>query len=159
MTEKKKDSAFKLVLMIFGIIFSVVLVPGLILGIPVGGAVVALPYSVSQEGIAMVGTVLDVAQAPFLQKAFHVCPGAGQHGTDQSTMDRGDAAEALQAGAPYNMHQHCFGIVVCCVGGGDLAGKTAKESIPGIPGGGFQALFFGCHDAASHMERDIVAVT
>ncbi len=51
MTEKKKDSAFKLVLMIFGIIFSVVLVPGLILGIPVGGAVVALPYSVSQEGI------------------------------------------------------------------------------------------------------------
>ncbi len=53
MTEKKKDSAFKLVLMIFGIIFSVVLVPGLILGIPVGGAVVALPQAVSQEGIEM----------------------------------------------------------------------------------------------------------
>lgn len=51
MAGKKKDSAFKLVLMIFGIIFSVVLVPGLIAGIPVGGAVVGLSQATSQEGI------------------------------------------------------------------------------------------------------------
>lgn len=51
MVEKKKDSAFKLVLMIFGIIFSVVLVPGLIAGIPVGGAAIGLSQAASQEGI------------------------------------------------------------------------------------------------------------
>ncbi len=51
MAGKNKDSALKLVLMIFGIIFSVVLVPGLIVGIPVGGAMVALSQTASQEGI------------------------------------------------------------------------------------------------------------
>lgn len=51
MVEKKKDNAFKLVLMIFGIIFSVVLVPGLIAGIPVGGAAIGLSQAASQEGI------------------------------------------------------------------------------------------------------------
>lgn len=51
MENRKKDSAFKTVLLIFGIIFSVVLVPGLIVGIPVGGAAVALSQSVSQEGL------------------------------------------------------------------------------------------------------------
>ncbi len=51
MVEKKKDNAFKLVLMIFGIIFSVVLVPGLIAGIPVGGAAIGLSQAASHEGI------------------------------------------------------------------------------------------------------------
>lgn len=51
MAGKKKDSAFKLVLMIFGIIFSVVLVPGLIVGIPVGGAAIGASQAASQEGI------------------------------------------------------------------------------------------------------------
>ncbi len=51
MENGKKSNAFRTVLLIFGIIFSVVLVPGLIIGIPVGGAVVALSQSVSQEGL------------------------------------------------------------------------------------------------------------
>lgn len=51
MAGKKKDSAFKLVLMIFGIIFSVVLVPGLIVGIPIGGAAIGASQAASQEGI------------------------------------------------------------------------------------------------------------
>ena len=51
MAGKKKDSAFKLVLMIFGIIFSVILVPGLIAGIPIGGAAVGLSQATSQDGI------------------------------------------------------------------------------------------------------------
>jgi len=51
MAGKKKDSAFKLVLMIFGIIFSVVLVPGLIVWGPGAGALVGVSQAVSQEGI------------------------------------------------------------------------------------------------------------
>lgn len=51
MENGKKSNAFKTVLLVFGIIFSVILVPGLILGIPVGGAVTALSQSVSQEGL------------------------------------------------------------------------------------------------------------
>ena len=45
MEEKKRSNAFRTVLLVFGIIFSVVLVPGLILGIPVGGAVVTPDYA------------------------------------------------------------------------------------------------------------------
>lgn len=48
---EKKDSALRIVLLVFGIIFSVILVPGLIIGIPVGGVMVGLSQSVSQEGI------------------------------------------------------------------------------------------------------------
>lgn len=51
MAGKKKDSAFKMVLLIFGIIFSVVLVPGLIVGIPLGGAAIGASQAASQEGI------------------------------------------------------------------------------------------------------------
>ncbi len=51
MEENKKGNTLKTVLMVFGIIFSLVLVPGLIAGIPVGGAMVALSQSVSQEEI------------------------------------------------------------------------------------------------------------
>lgn len=51
MAGKKKDSAFKLVLMIFGIIFSVVLVPGLIVWGPGAGALVGVSQAASQEGI------------------------------------------------------------------------------------------------------------
>ena len=51
MENGTKCNALKTVLLIFGIIFSVVLVPGLIVGIPVGGAVTALSQSVSQEGL------------------------------------------------------------------------------------------------------------
>ena len=51
MAGKKKDSAFKMVLLIFGIIFSVILVPGLIVGIPVGGASIGLSRAASREGI------------------------------------------------------------------------------------------------------------
>ena len=51
MEENKQSNALKTVLLVFGIIFSVILVPGLIFGIPVGGAAVALSQSVSQDGI------------------------------------------------------------------------------------------------------------
>lgn len=51
MAGKKKDSAFKLVLMIFGIIFSVVLVPGLIVWVPGAGALVGVSQAASQESI------------------------------------------------------------------------------------------------------------
>ncbi len=67
MEEKKKGNAFKTVLLVFGIIFSVVLVPGLILGIPVGGATVALSRSVSQEGIEQM-----VQEAKLSEKAYQL---------------------------------------------------------------------------------------
>lgn len=61
MEEKKRGNAFKTVLLVFGIIFSVILVPGLIVGIPVGGAAVALSQSVSQDGI---GKMVREAKLP-----------------------------------------------------------------------------------------------
>lgn len=51
MENEKKSGAAKLVLLIFGIIFSVILVPGLFLGIPVGGVVMSLSTAASQESI------------------------------------------------------------------------------------------------------------
>lgn len=67
MEEKKRSNAFRTVLLVFGIIFSVVLVPGLILGIPVGGAVVALSGSVSQDGI-----VKMVQEAKLSEKVYQL---------------------------------------------------------------------------------------
>ena len=51
MENEKKASVLQNVLLVFGIIFSIILVPGLIVGIPTGGATIALSQSVSQEGI------------------------------------------------------------------------------------------------------------
>ncbi len=58
MEEKKQNSTFKTVLFVFGVLFSIVLVPTLIVGIPVGGAATALSGAVSQESIMK--TVEDV---------------------------------------------------------------------------------------------------
>lgn len=67
MEENKQSNTLKTVLLIFGIIFSVILVPGLILGIPVGGAAVALSQSVSQEGIERI-----VKEAKLSDKAYQL---------------------------------------------------------------------------------------
>ena len=48
---EKKNSTLKTVLLVFGIIFSIILVPGLIVGIPTGGVVMSLSDAVSQEGV------------------------------------------------------------------------------------------------------------
>ncbi len=58
MEEKKQNNALKTVLFVFGVLFSIVLVPALIVGIPVGGAVTALSGAVSQDSI--MATVEDV---------------------------------------------------------------------------------------------------
>lgn len=67
MEENKKNNTLKTVLLVFGIIFSVILVPGLILGIPVGGAAVAVSQSVSQKGIERV-----VREAKLSEKAYEL---------------------------------------------------------------------------------------
>jgi len=66
-------------------------------------------------------------------------------------------AQALQAGAPDQVHQHRFGIVIGGVGGGDFAGKGTEKRIPCLPGGGFQSLFAGDDGAGPHMEGNAVA--
>lgn len=48
---ENKGSAWKTVLLVFGIIFSIVLVPGLILGIPAGGVLTSLTSAASQKSI------------------------------------------------------------------------------------------------------------
>lgn len=48
---EKKNSTLQTVLLVFGIIFSIILVPGLIVGIPTGGVVMSLSEAVSQEGV------------------------------------------------------------------------------------------------------------
>jgi len=67
MDEKKQSNTFKTVLLVFGIIFSIILVPGLILGIPVGGVTVALSQSVSQEEIEK-----TVKEAKLSEKVYQV---------------------------------------------------------------------------------------
>ena len=51
MENERTDSVWKTVLLVFGIIFSIVLVPGLILGIPVGGVITSLTSATSRESI------------------------------------------------------------------------------------------------------------
>lgn len=51
MENEKTTSVLQNVLLVFGIIFSIILVPGLLVGIPTGGITIALSQSVSQEGI------------------------------------------------------------------------------------------------------------
>ncbi len=62
MEGNKQSNTIKTVLMVFGIIFSLILVPGLIMGIPVGGAAVALSQSVSQEGIEKTVQEVNVSE-------------------------------------------------------------------------------------------------
>ena len=51
MENEKKTNPLKTVLLVFGILFSIVLVPGLILGIPGGGFIIGISSTVSQERI------------------------------------------------------------------------------------------------------------
>ena len=51
MENEKNESVAKKVLFVFGIIFSIILVPGLILGIPAGGAVTSITKAASLESI------------------------------------------------------------------------------------------------------------
>ena len=67
MEENKKSNTLKTILLVFGIIFSVILVPGLILGIPVGGAAVAVSQSVSREGIGRI-----VQEAKLSEKVYRL---------------------------------------------------------------------------------------
>ena len=67
MEDNKQKNTVKTVLLVFGIIFSVILVPGLILGIPVGGIAVAVSQSASQEGIERV-----VQEAKLSEKAYQL---------------------------------------------------------------------------------------
>ena len=56
-----------------------------------------------------------------------------------------DARQPPQSGAPHQVQQHCFGVVVGVVGGGDhgavqLTGRLLKEIVPHLPGGLLDAL-------------------
>ncbi len=68
MENKRKTNPAKMVCLIFAIIFSVILVPGLIVGIPVGGTLISASSTVSREEISsllreknVAGTVRDMA--------------------------------------------------------------------------------------------------
>jgi len=54
MENKKKNNAVKTVLMVFGIIFSIVLIPGLIVGIPAGGAAIGFSSMASQDSLVRI---------------------------------------------------------------------------------------------------------
>ena len=51
MENNAQRNTLKTVLLVFAILFSIVLVPGLIVGIPAGGVVLSLSEAVSQEGV------------------------------------------------------------------------------------------------------------
>lgn len=65
MEDNKNRSTLKTVLLVFGILFSIVFVPGLIVGIPVGGTAIALSSAVSQEN------VLRTAEEAKLSEKLH----------------------------------------------------------------------------------------
>ena len=54
MENEKKNDLVKNIFLVFGILFSIVLVPALILGIPIGGAAIGLSVTVSEEQVERV---------------------------------------------------------------------------------------------------------
>jgi len=65
MENEKKFNGVKTVLLVFGIIFSVFFVPGLIFGIPVGGALIGLSSTVSREHIENIMEEAGVSEQLF----------------------------------------------------------------------------------------------
>ena len=90
MEEKKQSNALKTVLLVFGIIFSVILVPGLILGIPVGGVAVAVSQSVSKDGI-----VKTVQEAKLSEKAYQLIMDEALAEVGDDDTLKGDYMESL----------------------------------------------------------------
>jgi len=90
MEENKQSNTLKNVLLVFGIIFSIILVPGLILGIPVGGAMVAVSQSVGKDEI-----VKTVQEAKLSEKAYQLImdEALAEIGDDDTL--RGDFMESL----------------------------------------------------------------
>lgn len=54
MENKNKSNPVKMILMVFGIIFSIVLIPGLIVGIPAGGAVIGVSGIISPDNLVRI---------------------------------------------------------------------------------------------------------
>ncbi len=62
MENKKKSNPVKMILRVFGIIFSIVLIPGLIIGIPAGGAVIGFSSMVSQDSLVRIVGEAELAE-------------------------------------------------------------------------------------------------
>ena len=114
---------------------------------------------VAQEGIGIVGAVLNTGKAPLLQEGFHLLPGDGEHGANDSAADRGDPAQAPQTGAPDQMEQQGLRIVICRVGRGDFSRQGSQKAVPGLPGCCLQPLFPRLHQAAAQVQGDVIAGT
>lgn len=62
MENEKKGNVAKSIFRVIGIVFSIVLIPGLILGIPAGGAVLGISSIVSQESLVRMVDEADLAE-------------------------------------------------------------------------------------------------
>ena len=92
-----------------------------------------------------VGAVLHPRQALGAEVLLNFRSGGGQQGADNVVPHRGDTRQAPQAGAPHQMQEHRFGIVVRVVGGGNhrtvqLSGGPLKKIVSHLPGGFLNAL-------------------
>ena len=116
-----------------------------------------MPDAVAQEFVCRVGAVLPVGQVVFLQKGLHLLPGDIQHGADDGPIHRGDAPQSLQPGAPEQVHEHGFGVVIGGVGSGDFSREGAQKRVSCLPGGGLQPLLPGTHLSAPNGEGNAVA--
>ena len=117
-----------------------------------------MPQPVTEEFVAAVGAVLHMADVVFVQKGLHLGPGHIQHGPDEPVGLWRDAAQAPQARATDQVHQHRFGVVVGGVGGGDGAIEAAKICVSRFPCRRFQPLGAGNHSSGAQMQGDIVEI-
>ena len=103
---------------------------------------------VPQKFTGVVGAVCHIAQPVILHIGFHFLPGHVQHRPDQPVSFRCNAAQAPQAAAPEQVHQHRFGVVIRGVGGGDGSIQATQESVSCLSCGGFHTLG-SCHDLSA----------
>ena len=113
--------------------------------------------SVSQTEIRGIHAVFPVAQTVFIQKGKNLGPGHIQQGTDKLAPFGCNPPKTFQAGAPDQVHQHGFGIVIGGVGGGNFTGEGIEIGIPGIPGSGFQPFFSGGNVGRAYVKGNSVA--
>lgn len=151
MEEKKQSNVFKTVLLVFGIIFSIILVPVLIVGIPVEGAAVALSQTVSREGIEKI-----VDETNLSEKAYQLV-------MDEITNEVREN-DTLNPDFLSGIIKDCFSVeiidgviteVIGCVYSGtepniDLnsVADSVKKSMEDLATNGFSDFYEACFDGA-----------
>ena len=97
-----------------------------------------MPNAVAGIVVGKIGAIGAVGLAQQGQVFLHLGAGHIQQRTDDVAPDAGDAAQPVQTGAPYQVHQHRFNGIIQGVGGGDappLPCRFGKESITGVAAG------------------------